>query len=197
MDGWAVLSEMKSDPELRDIPVIMLTIVDDKRQGFALGASEYLTKPIDREQLRRVLMKYRNDQSSGAVLVVEDDPATSELTRRTLEGEGWRVTVATNGREAIEAMDREEPALILLDLMMPEMDGFEFLAEIRSPARASKVPVVVVTAKELTQAERTQLNGHVTTVLQKGAHSRDELLSEVASQLGNRFRRTAQVGEKS
>ena len=197
MDGWAVLSEMKSDPELRDIPVIMLTIVDDKRQGFALGASEYLTKPIDREQLRRVLMKYRNDQSSGAVLVVEDDRATSELTRRTLEGEGWRVTVATNGREAIEAMDREEPALILLDLMMPEMDGFEFLAEIRSPARASKVPVVVVTAKELTQAERTQLNGHVTTVLQKGAHSRDELLSEVASQLGNRFRRTAQVGEKS
>ena len=192
MDGWAVLSAIKADPELSDIPVIMLTIVDDKRMGFALGASEYLTKPIDREQLRRVLMKYRLDESGGSVLVVEDDPAASELLRRTLESEGWRVTVARNGREALAQMDREEPAIILLDLMMPEMDGFEFLSEIRALPRASTVPVVVVTAKELTADERKQLNGQVTTVLQKGNHSRDELLSEIASQLGNRFKRTAQ-----
>jgi CheY-like chemotaxis protein len=191
MDGWSVLAALKADPELCDVPVIMLTIVDDKRMGFSLGASEYLTKPIDREQLRRVLAKYRHGGEHGSVLVVEDDPAASELLRRTLEGEGWKVTVTRNGREALEQMDREEPALILLDLMMPEMDGFEFLSEIRSLPRASTVPVIVVTAKELTSAERAQLNGQVTTVLQKGNHSRDELLSEIASQLGNRIRRAA------
>ncbi len=196
MDGWAVLSAIKSDPEICDIPVIMLTIVDDKRMGFALGASEYLTKPIDREQLRRVLVKYRHEGSVGSVLVVEDDPAASDLMRRTLEGEGWRVSIAHNGREALTQMDREEPALILLDLMMPEMDGFEFLSEIRSLPRASTVPVVVVTAKELTSGEREQLNGQVTTVLQKGSHSRDELLSEVASQLGNRLKRTKPLETK-
>ena len=196
MDGWAVLSAIKADSDLSDIPVIMLTIVDDKRMGFALGASEYLTKPIDREQLRRVLLKYRRSGTGGSILVVEDDPAASELLRRTLEGEGWRVTVARNGREALAQMDREEPAIILLDLMMPEMDGFEFLSEIRSVPRASTVPVVVVTAKELTADERKLLNGHVTTVLQKGNHSRDELLSEIASQLGNRFKRTAQNTER-
>ena len=189
MDGWAVLAALKADPELCDIPVIMLTIVEDRRMGFALGASEYLTKPIDREQLRRVLARYRHDGRGGSVLVAEDDPAASELLRRTLESEGWSVIVARNGREALAQMDQHEPALILLDLMMPEMDGFEFLSEIRSPARGSTTPVIVVTAKELTAAERTQLNGQVITVLQKGSHSRDELLSEVASQLGNRIRR--------
>ncbi|HEY7899178.1 MAG TPA: response regulator [Gemmatimonadaceae bacterium] len=192
MDGWAVLAALKADPELADIPVIMLTIVDDKRMGFALGAAEYLTKPIDREQLRRVLARYRHGAVGSSVLVVEDDPAASELLRRTLEGEGWQVTVSRNGREALTEMDRAEPSIILLDLMMPEMDGFEFLSEIRSAPRASTVPVIVVTAKELTSDERKKLNGHVTAVLQKGNHSRDELLSEIASQLGNRIKRNAQ-----
>jgi CheY-like chemotaxis protein len=105
------------------------------------------------------------------------------------------VRVARNGRDALAQMDVEEPAIILLDLMMPEMDGFEFLSEIRSLPRASTVPVIVVTAKELTAAERSKLNGQVTTVLQKGNYSRDELLSEIASQLGNRIRRNTQIGE--
>ena len=195
MDGWSVLAALKADPDLCDVPVIMLTIVDDKRAGFALGASEYLTKPIDREQLRRVLAKYRPGGDGGSVLVVEDDPSASDLLRRTLESEGWTVRVARNGREALAQMDVEDPAIILLDLMMPEMDGFEFLSEIRSLPRASTVPVIVVTAKELTAAERSKLNGQVTTVLQKGDYSRDELLSEIASQLGNRIRRTAQNEE--
>ena len=110
--------------------------------------------------------------------------------------EGWRAIVTRNGREALAQMAREEPAIVLLDLMMPEMDGFEFLSEIRSAPRASTVPVVVVTAKELTADERKRLNGHVTTVLQKGNHSRDELLSEIASHLGNRFKRAGQKVEK-
>jgi CheY-like chemotaxis protein len=142
-----------------------------------------------------VIAKYRPVGESGSVLVVEDDPSASELLRRTLEGEGWTVRVARNGREALAQMDVEEPAIILLDLMMPEMDGFEFLSEIRSLPRASTVPVIVVTAKELTATERSKLNGQVTTVLQKGNYSRDELLSEVASNLGNRIRRSTQSEE--
>jgi PAS domain S-box-containing protein len=189
MDGWSTLTALKADPELCDIPVIMLTIVDDKRTGFTLGASEYLSKPIDREQLRRVLLRYRRVERDGAVLVVEDDDHTRELMQRALEGEGWRVVVARDGREALERLDEEEPALILLDLMMPHMNGFEFLLAARTPPRNSTVPVVIVSARDLTPEDRARLDGNVSAILQKGEHSRDELLSEVASQLGNRLRR--------
>ncbi|MEO5824655.1 MAG: response regulator [Gemmatimonadales bacterium] len=130
MDGWEVLAALKDDPHLADIPVIMLTVVDDKKLGYALGAAEYLTKPIDREHLRRVLAGYRAGDETRRVLVVEDDLATGDLLRRTLESEGWTVVVAQNGREGLERYDETCPSLILLDLMMPEMDGFDFLETI-------------------------------------------------------------------
>ncbi|MEO8480003.1 MAG: response regulator, partial [Gemmatimonadota bacterium] len=189
MDGWEVLTALKSEADLADIPVIMLTVVDDKKLGYALGAAEYLTKPIDREHLRRVLASYRADDQTRRVLVVEDDHATGDLLRRTLESEGWTVVVAENGREGLACYDEAPPSLILLDLMMPEMDGFDFLETIRGAPRASTAPVIVVTAKDLTPDDHRRLNGNVTAVLQKGGYSRDELLSEIASQLGNRFRR--------
>ncbi|HVX87689.1 MAG TPA: response regulator [Gemmatimonadales bacterium] len=188
MDGWEVLAALKDDPTLRDIPVVMLTVVDDKKTGYSLGAAEYVTKPIDREQLRRVLARYRTDAAGRNVLVVEDDAATAELVRRTLESEGWTVDVARNGREGLTRFDATPPALVLLDLMMPEMDGFEFLETIRARPRASTAPVIVVTAKDLTAEDHRRLNGHVSTVLQKGGYSRDELLSEVASRLGTRIK---------
>lgn len=197
MDGWEVLAALKGDPALADIPVIMLTVVDDKKTGYALGAAEYLTKPLDREHLRRVLHRYRADEGATRVLVVEDDPATAELIRRTLEAEGWTVTHARNGREALARLDEAPPALILLDLMMPEMDGFDFLEALRAPPRSSEVPVVIVTAKDLTAEEHRRLNGHVTAVLQKGSYSRDELLSEIASELGSRLRRSAPLPEET
>src|SRR6266849_5298911 len=128
MDGWAVLSALKADPELADIPVIMLTIVDDKNLGYALGASDYLTKPIDRERLVTVLEKYRRD---APVLVVDDDATLRELLRRILEGAGYTVVEAENGRVALERLRTLAPGVILLDLMMPEMDGFEVVAEVR------------------------------------------------------------------
>jgi GAF domain-containing protein/CheY-like chemotaxis protein len=175
MDGWAVLSALKADAETADIPVVMLTIVDDKNLGYALGAADYLTKPIDRERLTAVLKKYRRDLP---ILIVDDDAALRELLRRILEKEGYTVVEAENGRVGLERM-RLTPGLILLDLMMPEMDGFEFVAALRKHEAWREIPVVIITAKELTAEDRQRLNGYVEKILQKGAYTRDTLLREV------------------
>jgi CheY-like chemotaxis protein len=144
MDGWAVLSALKADPDVADIPVIMLTIVDDKNLGYALGASDYLTKPIDRERLVAVLKKLRRDLP---VLVIDDDATLRQLLRRLLEHEGFTVVEAENGRVALERLRDVSPSVVLLDLMMPEMDGFEFVAEFRRHQDWRAIPIVVVTAR--------------------------------------------------
>ena len=179
MDGWAVLTALKADPELADIPVIMLTIVDDKNLGYALGAADYLTKPIDRDRLVAVLQKYGCAQSPCLVLVVEDEAATREMLRRTLEKEGWTVREAEHGRVALERVAEHRPDMILLDLLMPEMDGFEFIAELRTHEAWRAIPIVVITAKDLTEEDRQRLDGYVKRILQKGAYNHEALLREV------------------
>jgi len=176
MDGWAVLSALKANPDVADIPVIMLTIVDDKNLGYALGASDYLTKPIDRERLVSILREHRRDLP---VLVVDDDLEVRQLFRRILEPEGYTVVEAENGREALDRLRDVSPSVILLDLMMPVMDGFEFVAEFRRHEPWRAIPIVVVTAKDLSHHDRERLNGHVQRVLQKGAYGREQLLAEV------------------
>jgi CheY-like chemotaxis protein/nitrogen-specific signal transduction histidine kinase len=179
MDGWAVLSKLKADPEVSDIPVVMLTMVDDKSLGYALGASEYLAKPIDRQRLVSILEKYRNDQSSCDVLVVDDEPDNRRALRHMLEKAGFGVTEAENGRVALERVAEGRPSVILLDLMMPEMDGFEFVATLRRREEWRGIPVVVVTAKDITREDRLRLDGYVTQVIQKDEPGSDALLSEV------------------
>src|SRR5262245_8503717 len=179
MDGWAVLTALKADPNVADIPVIMLTIVDDKNMGYALGAADYLTKPIDWDRLAALLQKYRCAHPPCTVLVVEDDIDTRDMLRRMLTREGWAVTEATNGRVALEQVAASQPELILLDLMMPEMDGFAFIETLRQQDAWRSIPVVVVTAKDLTLEDRRRLNGYVERILQKGAYSREELLREI------------------
>jgi signal transduction histidine kinase/CheY-like chemotaxis protein len=176
MDGWAVLSALKADSDVAEIPVIMLTIVDDRNLGYALGASDYLTKPIDRERLVTVLKQHRRDRP---VLVVDDDAEVRQLLRRTLESEGFAIVEAENGRVALERLRGEPPSLILLDLMMPEMDGFEFVAALRRHEGWRAIPVVVITARDLSREDRERLNGHVEKILQKGTYDRDQLLAEV------------------
>jgi CheY-like chemotaxis protein len=179
MDGWSVLTGLKGDPDLADIPVIMLTIVDDKNLGYALGAADYLTKPVDWDRLATILQKYRCAHPPCTVLVVEDDADTRDMLSRMLTRENWAVTEATNGRVALERMAESQPELILLDLMMPEMDGFAFLEALRQQDAWRSIPVVVVTAIDLTPEDRQRLNGYVEQILQKGAYSREELLREV------------------
>ena len=179
MDGWEVLSALKANPDLADIPVIMFTIVDDKNKGYTLGASDYLIKPINRDRLVSILQKYRRDLPHFEVLVVEDDAETRELLRRVLEKDGCTVTEAENGCVALERITDTQPALILLDLMMPEMDGFQFVTEMRKHKEWNSIPVVVVTAKDITQQDRLRLNGYVENILEKGMYTREELLAEV------------------
>jgi signal transduction histidine kinase/CheY-like chemotaxis protein len=192
MDGWAVLSALADDPELRDIPVIMLTIVDDKRTGYALGAAEYLTKPIDRARLLAVLARYRRDMP---ILVVDDDADVRQALRRTLEAEGYAVAEADNGRTALELLDAGLPGVILLDLMMPELDGFGVVSALRERETWRGIPVVIITAKLLTAEERAWLSDSVVRILDKGSQGRDALLSEVrrlvAASIGERRRNAA------
>jgi len=176
MDGWAVLTALKADPIVADIPVVMLTIVDDKNLGYALGAADYLTKPIDRDRLLTVLHAHRRDRP---VLIVDDDAGLRQLLRRMLEPEGYAVVEAENGRVALECLRGMSPSVVLLDLMMPEMDGFEFVAEFRRHEASRGIPIVVITARDLSREDRERLNGYVQKILQKGAHGRDALLAEV------------------
>lgn len=180
MDGWAVLAALKEDPALQLIPVSMVSIVDDRRMGFALGAAEYLTKPIDRDKLLAVLARLCPDETRRDVLVVEDDEATRELVCRTLDGKGWRVRAAENGVVGLERLNETLPDLVLLDLMMPEMDGFEFLARMRANQRWRGIPVVVVTAKTLTAEDRARLNsGFVDKLVEKGDDTVERLVATV------------------
>ncbi|HLJ97517.1 MAG TPA: response regulator [Gemmataceae bacterium] len=179
MDGWAVLNALKADRSLADIPVVMMTIMSETEMGYLLGASEYLTKPIDRDCLIALIEKYRAAGQAADVLIVEDDEATRQVVRRTLAKQGWTVAEAQNGRVALEQVTRHKPSLVLLDLMMPEMNGFEFLAELRKNEAWQSIPVVVLTSKDLAPRERQLLSGNVEKILQKGAYGREALLREV------------------
>ncbi len=180
MDGWAVLTALKADPVTENIPVVVLTMFDDKEMGFALGASDYMTKPVDRDRLVAILRKHHRGRLPCHVLVIEDEPTIRHMVRRFLEREGWTVREAGNGQEGLDAVCESEPGIILLDLMMPVMNGFGFLRELRKTKSWRKIPVVIMTAKDLTSEERAQLKGNVELVLQKGLYTRERLLEEVS-----------------
>jgi len=177
MDGWAVLAALKSDPAVAEIPVVMLSVVDDRHMGLALGASEYLTKPVDRQRLQAVLRRWAG--GGRRVLVVDDDRAVRVALRRTLEAEGCAVREAEHGRAALQRMEEALPDLVLLDLMMPEMDGFAFLDALRQHEAWRAVPVVVVTARDLTADDRRRLNGSVARVVAKDGRGPAALLAEL------------------
>jgi signal transduction histidine kinase/CheY-like chemotaxis protein len=179
LDGWVVLALIKADPELAGIPVIMLTVRADKDFGFAMGVADYLQKPISRERLLTALNKYHHKSPSNHVLVVEDDPGMREMLCRMLNNGSWTVLEAENGLSALESITHCRPALIILDLRMPVMDGFQMIAELRKHEDWRKIPVVVVSARELTSEDRERLQGHVLKILQKGEFSRDRLMLEV------------------
>lgn len=179
MDGWSILSALKGDEELKDIPVVILSFSDDTNLGFALGAAEYLTKPVSKERLIEVMDKYIDNRNAHTVLVIEDDATTSEMMTKLLEKESYAVDQARNGKEALERLKLQVPNLILLDLMMPEMDGFQLVAEMRKNSAWSEIPIVVVSAKSLTSEERMRLNGYVKGILQKGTFNHKWLLAEI------------------
>jgi signal transduction histidine kinase/DNA-binding response OmpR family regulator len=190
LDGWSVLKALKADPELSEIPVVLVTIMRDRDLGFALGAADYVTKPLDREMLMRVVGRHVRGDGKAQVLVVDDDPKTREMLRRTLQKAGWTVAEAADGCEAIEALERAKPALVLLDLMMPGMDGFEVLERLHADETWREVPVIIVTAKDLTAEDVDRLNGRVVKVLQKGAYQRRDLVRDIHAMIARQVMRS-------
>lgn len=183
-DGWSILETVKRAPETRGIPVAMATIVDDRERAFTLGADEYLLKPLARPEVLRVLDRFRPGRDEARLLLLEDDPASADLVRRALRKEGCRIDTAENGRIGLAKLAAgPAPDLILLDLMMPEMDGFAFLDRIRAHPDWANIPVVVFTAKELTATERDHLQGQVRRILHKGSHAGASLVQEIRTLL--------------
>jgi adenylate cyclase len=179
LDGWSVLTALRQDPELAEIPVIMITIVDEHRRGIALGAAGYLTKPIDRERLRHVIGRFRAPARPTRVLVVEDDAVQRERMLGWLEGPQWTVREAENGREALNRIQENKPDVILLDLMMPEMDGFAVVAALQKEAGWQDIPVIVITARDLDAKDRERLNSGVQSVLVKERFRPADLVERV------------------
>ncbi len=180
MDGWSVLTALKADPELAATPVVLVTFVNDPALGESLGAAELIPKPVDWEKLAQVMERFRGD---GDLLVVDDDADTRQRLRVVLERSGWRVVEAENGRAALEAVKRRMPQLILLDITMPVMDGFAFLRELRDEPNGRDVPVVVLTARDLTPGDLERLKG-ADRVLSKGESSLRALADEVIALAG-------------
>ena len=180
MDGWSVLTSLKAHPETADIPVIMMTMVDDQNLGYALGAAEYLLKPIDSKKLETILDKFKPAVNSDSIMVVEDDPGVREMLCRQLRAKNWRVVEAENGKEALLKLKNYQPGLILSDLMMPEMDGFELVHRLKQHEQLSSIPIIILTAKSITNQERQKLNGGVSKIFEKGSYQRSVLFHEVS-----------------
>ena len=183
MDGWEVLAALQANEVTKNIPVIMLTISNEPDIGYSLGATDYLTKPVNWDELSTILKKHQIESDSQSILIVEDDEITRDMLSKSLETNQFKVKTAVNGKEALDKIRSSKPGLILLDLMMPEMDGFEFAERLRENKEWLNIPVVVITAKDLTKEDHARLKGNVETIMQKGSYNRNELLSEVTERI--------------
>ena len=186
LDGWSVLEQLKADPDLAPIPVVMMSMLDADALGVASGAVASLSKPVPAQQLQGLLDRITAGLPSAPrhILVVEDEPANAELLRRMLEKQGWSIEHAANGAEALRLVAACRPRLILLDLMMPQMDGMAFLEQLRRNPLAKGIPVLVITAKALTSADRAKLHGRVSEVLAKGSFTAISLSEQINAILG-------------
>ena len=179
--GWEILHRLKKDAETAHIPVVVISILDEPETGFALGASDYLVKPISKETLLAVLRKHVSPSSKGAVrlLIVDDDTETRYLLSAVLEAEGYTTLLATSGSQALDMLSRVSPAAILLDLLMPEMDGFEVLRRIRENRMSRDIPVFILTAKDLTEQDLNYLAGKTHALFLKGEAWREALVAQL------------------
>jgi len=182
-DGWQVLQELKMNPQTQDIPVIMLSIVDDKKQGFSLGAAEYLLKPIDKDLLLRKLKNLERISIIKKVLVVEDEPHTVELIGHILDDEGYRIATAASNADAIRSIQDAKPDLIVLDLTMIDFSGIDLIEYIKADEGMKHIPLIVITEQDLSAAEIRSLDGKIQAILNKGQLSENELLSELKETL--------------
>jgi signal transduction histidine kinase/CheY-like chemotaxis protein len=188
LDGWSVLNTLKRDPATSTIPVVVVSIVDNRDFGLVLGATEYLVKPIDPDRLRGVLhgLDAAHAAGDGSVLVVDDDPALRDVLSSLLAEDGWRVSTAADGESALAAVAQARPSAMVLDLMMPRIDGFEVLRTLREQPTTRDLPVIVVTAKDLTDDDRQRLSRNCQRVILKQAMPLEDLRTEIRGVLSAR-----------
>ena len=178
-DGWQVLRELKNTPEIQDIPVIILSIVEDRKLGFSLGAAEYILKPVEKEVLIRKLRNLEKTRKVKRVLIVDNEPDTVRLIGNVMKETGCQVTAAYNSRDAITSIHDFRPDLILLNLTMPERSGFDVIEYIKTAKEAKDVPLILLTHKDLTEKEIDDLNGMIQGILNKGVLTKEDLLKEI------------------
>lgn len=183
MDGWEVLRRIKESPATSAIPVIMVSVMAEQEHALALEVEDYLVKPIDVDRLARAIERVTHRIPQRNLLLVDDDGESLDTMARLLEAAGWTVLTAGNGAEALDTLAKTRPAVIVLDLMMPEMDGFEFLQHLGDDPQLRSIPVIVMSGKDPTEAEQAFLRQRVDAVLQKGRHSADDLLATVKERL--------------
>jgi len=168
IDGWDVLAQLKADPRTASIPVIVVSMLDERGRGFALGAAEYLVKPVGKDQLLAAVYRAAAmPERKHTVVAIDDDPLAIELVRASLEPEGWTVLGAATGQEGLALIRERQPSAVLLDLLMPGMDGFEVVEALRSDPDTKSVPVVILTSKSMTQQDKERLQGRITYVARK------------------------------
>ncbi|RYY11659.1 MAG: response regulator [Alphaproteobacteria bacterium] len=177
-DGWSVLAELKDDPVLSGVPVVMISSLDEKRLGYALGATDYLVKPVEWDKLKGVMDRFR-EPPGGLVLAIDDDEDTLSRYGTMLRKLGFEFASAVNGRLGLERLEEGRPDLILLDLNMPVMDGFDFLEELRARPRFADIPVVVLSSMDLSSEERQTLNAAADQVLSKTEVSMRQLAERI------------------
>jgi len=182
-DGWTVIHELQSDPETRQIPIIICSIIGETDKALSMGVANYLLKPISEQALLEVLTRLEQPETGGYVLVVDDNPDDRKLLHRILENAGYRVQSADGGVTAIEKISEKPPFLVVLDLMMPDVDGFAVLEMLKGNKATRSIPVVVVTAKELSLVDQERLNQRVQALLQKGLFDQQQLLVDVSTAL--------------
>jgi CheY-like chemotaxis protein/anti-sigma regulatory factor (Ser/Thr protein kinase) len=180
LDGWDVLKRLKEDERTRHIPAVVVSVVDDPELGIALGALDYFVKPVDGDALLQCLDRFRHARPGAAaafrILVVDDERANREFLTRLLKPAGYNVAQAAGGAQAITMARAWRPHLVLLDLMMPDVTGFDVVEALRADASTASLPILVVTAKDLTVADKKQLNGRVSTILSRRSTGAAELL---------------------
>jgi signal transduction histidine kinase/CheY-like chemotaxis protein len=180
LDGWDLLTRLKAAPETADIPVVIVSMLDERGEGFALGASDYLVKPVGREQIVESLRRcIPVPGERRTVVAIDDAPVDLDLIEAVLAPEGYSVFRATSGEEGVAMVRRERPAVVLVDLLMPEVDGFAVVERLRADDATADVPIVVLTAKEMTAADRERLAGQISYLAKKGSFDRTELVKLV------------------
>ena len=187
LDGWAFLTQVKADPTTREMPVIIVSVIDQKGKGFALGAADYLIKPVQREDLLRTLSAFnlaaKVQTTPVKILAIDDDPKAVELLAAVLEPEGFHVLRAYGGEAGIEVARAEQPDLIILDLLMPEVNGFEVLDRLAQSSVTRQLPVILFTLKQLTPEEQQRVQGRIASLAQKEAFNQQEFVGLVKAAL--------------